>query len=312
MDFERRLVEGEVELRSDGKNPVIEGYASVFGAVSQNMGGFVETVNRGAFTKTIKEADVRAFFNHDKNLLLGRVGAGTLQVAEDTKGLHYRIFPGNQTYARDLIESIERDDVNQSSFGFRVVGPNGEGWGYTERGIPLRSLNEVALFDVSPVVTPAYLDSTSGLTSRSLEKLCELRGYDYEDIKRLPQDEQAKALLEDSGIVQVRSLALPDSEPLVIVHALETVLGDLRDALGAEDLPEALALATAADLTLETLVAAYGADAGATGEPETGGSSTDDSEAHRADDGADEAGEVVSLSVARAKLQMSAKPSWAA
>lgn len=159
--LERRWVSGEVEIRQEtGGKVVIEGHGAVFNRISQDLGGFVEKVMPGTFSKTIQEADVRALVNHDKNMILGRNKSGTLELSEDASGLYYRIYPPDTSYARDLMVSMERGDINQSSFAFHTVHDE---WAETEQGYPLRSLTEVQLVDVSPVTYPAYLDSESGL-----------------------------------------------------------------------------------------------------------------------------------------------------
>ena len=44
------------ELRVDGdKSPKITGYAAVFDQPSEDLGGFIEYVRAGCFTKTIQE-----------------------------------------------------------------------------------------------------------------------------------------------------------------------------------------------------------------------------------------------------------------
>jgi HK97 family phage prohead protease len=158
--LERRYTAAEVEVRSHGAKVFIEGYAAVFGKRSGNLGGFVEVVEPTAFTKTVKEADVRALQNHDANLVLGRTKAGTLELSIDQSGLYYRVLPPNTTYARDLLEVMERGDVNQSSFSFFKVHDD---WDLTEEEFPQRHLQEVGLVDVSPVTYPAYEDATSGV-----------------------------------------------------------------------------------------------------------------------------------------------------
>mgnify|MGYP001004372889 CR=1 FL=1 len=199
--LERRFHTGDVEIRTVGTQRVIEGYAAVFGKRSANLGGFVEMVRDTAFNKTVKEADVRALFNHDENLVLGRSRSGTLRVAPDSRGLHYEITPGDTSYTRDLEIMLERGDVDQSSFAFRAISDD---WDTTEDGYPLRSLNEVALFDVSVVTYPAYPDATSGinrssalygLSKRSGRPLDEFRTD--EDILRAIKGEEERESTED-------------------------------------------------------------------------------------------------------------------
>jgi len=200
MTIERRTVVADVETRAEGARRIITGYAAVFNERSNNLGGFVETVKPGAFTKTLNESDVRAYLNHDKNLILGRMSAGTLRIAEDATGLHYEIEASEASYAKDLLISLDRGDINQSSFAFSVVGPNGESWSYTDDNFPVRSLNEVRLFDVSPVVTPAYDGTTVSFSERSLAALCEARGIDPEQLATVGTDEAVRSIL--AGDVQ--------------------------------------------------------------------------------------------------------------
>ena len=111
MSTERRTANDAVELRSEGETAVAIGYAAVFNSLSSNLGGFTERIDKGAFTKTLKEADTRAMWNHDPNHLLGRVSAGTLRLAEDDHGLRYEIDLPNTTLGRDVAELLRRGDV---------------------------------------------------------------------------------------------------------------------------------------------------------------------------------------------------------
>jgi len=152
---ERRMLDrAELRLDSEGEARTIRGYAAVFDSMSQPLMGFREIIRRGAFRKTIKDGDIRALWNHDPNYVLGRKSARTLRIEEDEKGLSTRIFPPDATWARDLMTSIERGDVTQMSFGFRVVKDNWLPAG--QDGLPVRELLSVQLFDVSPVTFPAY------------------------------------------------------------------------------------------------------------------------------------------------------------
>lgn len=197
--IERRFTTGEVEVRQRGSQTTIEGHAAVFDKLSQNLGGFVERVERGAFAKTIREADVRALFNHDENLVLGRNVAGTLDLAEDDSGLYYRINPPDTTYARDLMTVLERRDVSQSSFAFMTIEDD---WGLSEQDFPLRSLVQVQLVDVSPVTYPAYLDTDSGPRSAALIGLAKRSGCSVTDLS--DPDAIKRALSADDG---------PDDDP---------------------------------------------------------------------------------------------------
>jgi len=153
--IERRAFQVD-ELRIEGneRKPVISGHAAVFNQRSLDLGGFYEVIAPGAFANTIKTADVRALFNHDPNFILGRTKSGTLALSEDEKGLSVRISPPDSIWANDLLQSIQRGDIDQMSFGFSV-GEAGQRW-QRSGGDVIRTLLEVALFDVSPVTYPAY------------------------------------------------------------------------------------------------------------------------------------------------------------
>ena len=142
----------------------IRGYAAVYNSDSEWMGGFYEQIEAGAFDSVL-ENDVRAYFNHDENLLLGRVSSGTLRIGTDKRGLFYEVDLPNTSYANDLVELMKRGDVNQSSFAFLIEKDRWE----QRDGITYRIIEKVSrLLDVSPVSQPAYPDSTSEL-KRDLE-----------------------------------------------------------------------------------------------------------------------------------------------
>jgi HK97 family phage prohead protease len=154
---------GQVEARAaaDGEPRMIVGYAAVFNSNADIAGYFVERIAPGAFSAAIGRDDVRALFNHDENLVLGRTVSGTLKLSEDATGLRYEISPPDTSWARDLVVSIERGDVSQSSFAFRATK---EQWDETG-DLPVRTILEAELFDVSPVTYPAYDDTEVGVRS---------------------------------------------------------------------------------------------------------------------------------------------------
>lgn len=167
-NMERRIVSGKGELRvvgGDGEAKRIVGHAAVFNELSEPLGGFRERISPGAFARAIREGqDVRGLFNHDSNLILGRTSAGTMKISEDDKGLAYEITPPDSDQARALVESIRRGDVTGNSFSFMTMTDKWE----TINGETIRTLIDVDLFDVGPVVWPAYPQTDVAL--RSLDR----------------------------------------------------------------------------------------------------------------------------------------------
>lgn len=167
--IERRFNPGLVEFRAaaaEGQAPIIAGHAARFGKRSEDMGWgdthFYEVIEPGFFDNVLAD-DVRCLFNHDSNLLLGRTAAKTCRIAQDSSGLAYDCdAEEQQSYTRDLILSLKRKDVTQSSFAFRITR---EGQRWVEEGDTItRYLLKggcVRLYDVSPVTYPAYPDATS-------------------------------------------------------------------------------------------------------------------------------------------------------
>jgi HK97 family phage prohead protease len=173
--IERRFTAGAVELRAagDAAKPKVRGYAAVFGKRSDNLGGSAyqvyEIIESGAFDDVLQD-DVRALFNHDANLILARSknGTGTLTIGVDQTGLFYEFEAPDTTAGRDLLVSLARGDVDQSSFAFTVTEA-GQSWQeVTEAGatVATRTIKKVSrLYDISPVTYPAYPDASAALRS---------------------------------------------------------------------------------------------------------------------------------------------------
>lgn len=150
-----------IELRIAGspRAPRLLGYASVFDKPSEDLGGFVEYVRPGAFTRTLRDGrDVVALVHHNPELVLGRRSAGTLTLEEDDHGLRFEIDLPDTTVGRDVAVSVGRGDVRGASFGF-TIPKGGDRWRSRE-GITTRELVDVDLHDVTITSSPAYPDTT--------------------------------------------------------------------------------------------------------------------------------------------------------
>ncbi len=168
---ERRAMRETLEFREADGASTISGYAAVFNkeTVIGGMYGFREVIAPGAFDGAIKNDDVRALFNHNPDMLLGRTVSGTLTLAADKKGLRYDVELPDTAVARDVRTLIKRGDVTGSSFAFRVPD-NGDEWNYDETKagkLPLRTIRTVELYDVSPVTYPAYPQTSVSARSKA-------------------------------------------------------------------------------------------------------------------------------------------------
>jgi hypothetical protein len=128
--------------------------AAPFNTLSEDLGGFVERIVPGAFARSLRERDVKAFVHHDLRLMLGRVGNGTLRLDEAAEGLRFEVDPPKTDTGFDTSRLVRRRDLIGMSFGFRVP-EGGDAWA-REGGRVVRTLLEVELVEISAVVFPAY------------------------------------------------------------------------------------------------------------------------------------------------------------
>jgi len=158
------------ERREEGEAPVLRGYASVFNEFYEVGSYFIEKFERGAFIESIKEDDIRALFNHDSNIVLGRNRAGTLKLSEDERGLAVEIYPPDTQNARDVMALIERGDISEMSIGFRAIE---QVWVFSDTDLKPdeRTIRKAQLFDVSAVTFPA--SPTTEIALRSAQEFRE-------------------------------------------------------------------------------------------------------------------------------------------
>lgn len=163
---ESRCFKSEVRAEKREDKTIVRGYAAKFDSLSENLGGFREIIAPSAFDDVLNN-DVRALINHDSSLILGRTTAGTLRLSVDATGLQYEYDSPDTSYARDLLVSLERGDVDQSSFQFFVEKDD---WNEDAEGRLIRTIQKVSrLLDVAPVTFPAYPDTT--VAKRNMEEI---------------------------------------------------------------------------------------------------------------------------------------------
>ena len=159
-DFELRAVEG-------GNGMTFEGYASVFNSPSEPIGGkFTEYVAPGAFKRSLATRnDVKLLWNHDTSQILGSTRAGTLSLAEDTRGLKVTATLPDTQLGRDTAVLLKRGDVSNMSFGFSVPA-GGDTWNSDGN---IRTLNSVRLHEVSITAFPAYPTSSASVRAMQID-----------------------------------------------------------------------------------------------------------------------------------------------
>ena len=174
MEKEIRGGIGNIEIRTDEEKEseiYAEGYALVFNSWSEDLGGFVETIEPSALEGS-DLSDVRALFNHNADKVLARSSAGTLDLETDEKGLKFRFKIPNTSYGKDIAENLKNGNIDQCSFGF-VLDDNGDSFDFDEkRSIYQRTLKKIkSVMDISLVTYPAYSSTSAAPALRSIDKI---------------------------------------------------------------------------------------------------------------------------------------------
>lgn len=150
-------------------NPHLEGYFAVFNEVYEVWPGVTESILPGAFDQSVTQ-DVRALYNHNHDIILGRVSAGTLTLKQDAHGLWGDITLNRKdTDAMNAFERVSRGDITGCSFGFDIKR---ESYEILEDGTIHYMIEEVdPLWEISPCVFPAYEQTTISARGKEAEQI---------------------------------------------------------------------------------------------------------------------------------------------
>jgi HK97 family phage prohead protease len=158
-----------------GDLPTLRGHFSVFNQwaniESVREGKFLERVAPGAFAKTFsRDRDaLRVLFNHGTDPSIGEKPLGPITVLqEDERGAYYEVPLLDTAYNRELIPGL-RAGVYGSSFRFTVEAedfqPRVKRSTWNPDALPERTIIRAHLFEMGPVVFPAYPGATAGIRS---------------------------------------------------------------------------------------------------------------------------------------------------
>jgi hypothetical protein len=166
----RYLATGSANLATraegEGDGSRAGGYAALHNSESQDLGGFVEVLAPGAFSRSLAavaagEANVFAFWQHDSSTILASTRSNTLTLSEDETGLAFDFDTDGMTDQQR--KALARGDL-QVSFGFYV---REEQWSELTDGTFKRTVLDLELTEISLVTYPAYTATTVAI--RSLE-----------------------------------------------------------------------------------------------------------------------------------------------
>lgn len=181
MEKRRAYMTTQFETREQPESGelVLSGYFIKFGVETELWPGYFEKVERAGVEAAIKDADIRALFNHDDSLVLGRTGNGTVTLSVDEVGLYGDIIINpDDPQAMGAYARVQRGDVTGCSFGFMPLKID---YQTREDGSHLDIIQELELFEVSPCTFPAYPQTEIAA-----------RRQDFESQKRAQQERLAQ------------------------------------------------------------------------------------------------------------------------
>ncbi|PVB26366.1 HK97 family phage prohead protease [Mycobacteroides abscessus] len=191
----------------NGDGLTFEGYGAVFNSptrIDSWEGTFDEQIAPGAFRKSLRERTPKFQFDHGHHPLIGSIPIGAISdIHEDDRGLYVQARLGQHILIDLIREAIASGAIDGMSFRFSVVRDE---WHDRDgklvkpeevdqilyrdpdnRGPLLRTLKEVKIAEVGPVVWPAYADTTAAVRSADVVEI---------DRTRLQEPEQRRLLAE--------------------------------------------------------------------------------------------------------------------
>lgn len=162
----------ETELRAAADGRAIEGTAVVYNSLSQRMWGFREKIAPGAFTESLADSkrDVFALWNHNTDFPLASRNSKTLTLTDGPDGLSFRFEVNDGLWGDSAYRSIKDGIVTKMSFGFSTVSDEWK----TEDKEEIRTVTKAELYEISPVLFPAYtatsVEARSVLTPEEIWK----------------------------------------------------------------------------------------------------------------------------------------------
>lgn len=155
----------QIELRAIGDGMTFEGYAAVFNSQSEDL-GFRELIKPGAFRKSLRGRHrMMLLWNHDASQPLASTRNGSLKLTEDDRGLKVSAQLPDTTLGRDIAELVRTGVIDAMSFGFQVKKDSWSADGQT------RTLEEIALHEVSLVSFPAYEGTAGSVNVREVRNI---------------------------------------------------------------------------------------------------------------------------------------------
>lgn len=283
------LVRDATDAGEPNDGLTLDGYGAVFNrqtVIDSWEGLFREQIAPGSMKKSFRESPPKVQFDHGRHPMIGSIPIAELRsIAEESDpvlapdgGAHIvaRIF--DNWLMAPVRDAIAATAINGMSFRFEVVREAwetadgkpirddstlmqilDEAWfsDWTDDQLPIRTLKELRVPEMGPVVWPAYADTSVGVRSKII------------DLGRLKDPEQRELLaravfIADHAEAEAETRAAvtgPDSDadddPSALVGAIDATLDQasaLISDVNLSTLPESVAQACALIVAAETQV----------------------------------------------------------
>jgi len=234
-------LDGQREIRSATFQPVdvaddgssFEGYAAVFDEEAAFMlddgTQITESVQRGAFRKALATTgNVPMLYHHlDTHPPLATTQGGTLELAEDAKGLRVKANIARGYIGDAVRELVLRGDIPGMSWGF-IAGAGNSKITRRSGGLHRTLTGFKRILDVSPTWDPSYRGTEAAFRSQVYGGIL-LPGEQLHDLGTSPQeivegepggDEETPTGEQESadGAIERRSVAARMRELQLFIH----------------------------------------------------------------------------------------------
>lgn len=158
------------ETRDDaGDGLTLEGYGAVTNSdavIDSWEGNFIERFAPGSWKRTLRANKPVMQFDHGRDARVGATPIGAFEkLAEDETGLFVRARLHDNEQVKPVRDAIASGAISGMSVRFSVVRERWQQPAKPEDGLPVRTILEARLFEVGPVVFPAYHDTAVGVRS---------------------------------------------------------------------------------------------------------------------------------------------------
>ena len=166
--YEFRFNAFQIENRADSNEMIIRGKAVPFDSITRIADWFDESIDSGAFDKTINEnRDVMLKVMH-ADLPLARTSTGNMTLEKKSDGIYFEAhIDKRDPDVQRVAYKMDRGEVNKMSVGMIVQESL---WDEEDRDNLSRTIMRAEMIEISIVDRPAYDDTDVSVAKRSLEE----------------------------------------------------------------------------------------------------------------------------------------------